>query len=56
MSGAWIAFARTGNPNTAKIPQWPAYALPARTNMLFNVASRVVDDYGKLEREFWEAT
>jgi para-nitrobenzyl esterase len=56
MSGAWIAFARTGNPNTAKIPQWPAYALPARANMVFNVASRVVKDYGKSEREFWEAT
>jgi para-nitrobenzyl esterase len=55
MSAAWIAFARTGNPDTPKIPHWPAYSLPARANLLFNTGSRVVDDYGKEARRFWES-
>ena len=25
MSGAWVAFARTGNPNHPGLPHWPAY-------------------------------
>jgi para-nitrobenzyl esterase len=54
MSAAWAAFARTGNPDTPKIPRWPAYSLRARPNLLFNVMSRVVDDYGRQAREFWE--
>jgi para-nitrobenzyl esterase len=54
MSASWAAFARTGNPNTAKIPRWPAYALATRANMLFNTQSRLVDDYGKEARKFWE--
>jgi para-nitrobenzyl esterase len=55
MSAAWAAFARTGNPGNAKIPKWPAYSLQTRANMLFNARSRVVDDYGKEAREFWES-
>lgn len=54
MSDAWIAFARTGNPNTAKVPHWPAYTLEKRANMLFNTKSRVVNDYGAQARRFWE--
>jgi para-nitrobenzyl esterase len=55
MSAAWAAFARTGNPGNARIPHWPAYSDRTRANMLFNVQSRVVDDYGKEAREFWES-
>jgi para-nitrobenzyl esterase len=55
MSAAWAAFARTGDPGNVKIPHWPAYSLRSRANMLFNVHSRVVDDYGKEAREFWES-
>jgi para-nitrobenzyl esterase len=55
MSAAWAAFARTGNPGNAKIPHWPAYSHHTRANMLFDAHSRVVDDYGKEAREFWEA-
>jgi len=44
MSSAWIAFAKTGNPNNAAIPQWPAYNSAKRATMLFNVKSRVEND------------
>ena len=44
MSGAWLAFAKSGNPNTALAPQWPAYEPGRRATMMFNVTSRVVDD------------
>src|SRR5207302_1255552 len=41
---AWVAFARTGNPNTSGLPKWPAYSTTARDTMLFNNASRVEQD------------
>jgi para-nitrobenzyl esterase len=56
MSDAWIAFARTGNPSSKSLPTWPAYDLTRRANMIFNAKSRVVDDYNKEAREFWEKT
>lgn len=28
MAGAWVQFAKTGNPNRAGLPQWPAYHSP----------------------------
>jgi para-nitrobenzyl esterase len=44
MSSAWIAFAKTGNPNDPAIPNWPAYTASNRATMMFNVTSKVVDD------------
>jgi para-nitrobenzyl esterase len=54
MSDAWIAFARTGNPDTARIPHWPAYSLSSRASLLFNVHSHVANDYDAQARRFWE--
>ena len=45
MSAAWIAFARTGNPDTAGLPHWPVYAADTRAAMLFDNESRVVRDH-----------
>ena len=36
MSSALVAFARTGNPNHAGIPRWPAYSASAPANMIFD--------------------
>lgn len=36
MSGAWVAFARTGNPNTAALPKWPAYTPENGATMIFD--------------------
>ncbi|MDP1631783.1 MAG: carboxylesterase family protein [Caulobacter sp.] len=44
MSAAWLAFARTGDPNTALLPAWPAYDAASRSVMMFNLESRVVSD------------
>jgi para-nitrobenzyl esterase len=43
-SSAWVAFARTGDPHTPKLPQWPAYSATSRDTMLFNNQCRVVHD------------
>ncbi|MEQ1728538.1 MAG: carboxylesterase/lipase family protein [Vicinamibacterales bacterium] len=44
VSAAWVAFARTGSPNVARLPKWPAYSAARRETMLFNDASRVEQD------------
>jgi len=45
MSGAWLAFARSGNPNTAGLPPWPSYAPDTwRATLLFDNDCRVVND------------
>ena len=47
VSAAWVAFARTGNPNTRKLPTWPAYSASSRDTMLFKNESRVEQDPDK---------
>ena len=39
MSSAWINFAKTGNPNTPSLPQWPAYTAANGATMMFDVQS-----------------
>jgi len=53
MSEAFIAFARTGNPNTAAIPKWEPYQLPKRQTMVFDVKSALVNDPRGKERELF---
>ena len=43
-SAAWVAFARSGDPNTPKLPKWPAYSAASRDTMLFNNECRVRQD------------
>jgi para-nitrobenzyl esterase len=44
VSASWVAFARTGNPNTPKLPRWPGYSAGSRDAMLFNNGSCVEQD------------
>jgi para-nitrobenzyl esterase len=44
VSAAWVAFARTGDPNTPGVPRWPAYSAGSRDTMLFNNTLRVDQD------------
>jgi len=44
MSDAWIAFARSGDPNTDKLTKWTAYSPATRATMVFNDTSAIVND------------
>jgi para-nitrobenzyl esterase len=44
VSDAWIAFARTGDPNTPKLPRWPRFNPADRPTMVFNNVSKVESD------------
>ena len=51
MSSAWAAFARTGNPNHAGLPHWPAFTNDQRATMIFNDECKVVNDPNGDERK-----
>ena len=44
ISGAWAAFARTGNPNHAGLPHWSRYEATKRAVMRFNLKTQMVND------------
>ena len=50
MSGAIVAFARTGNPNHPGIPKWPAYSAANPANMIFDEKVEVRMDPDKEAR------
>ena len=55
MSSAWIAFARTGSPNTDELPAWPAYDPENRATMVFDIDSNVQKaPYEKIRRILME--
>ncbi|HVS64589.1 MAG TPA: carboxylesterase/lipase family protein [Thermoanaerobaculia bacterium] len=54
LASAWVAFARTGNPNNPELPEWPAYDPETRPTMIFDVDTRVEEDPLAGLREFWE--
>jgi para-nitrobenzyl esterase len=50
VSGAWVAFARTGNPSHPGIPKWPAYAAGERPTMHINNEWTLTNDPDRDER------
>ncbi len=53
MQGAWLAFARRGDPNHAGVPRWHTYSVARRATMVFDDTIREVEDpYGQ-ERMAW---
>jgi para-nitrobenzyl esterase len=50
MASSWIAFARTGNPNNAAVPKWPAYTGADHAAMLFEPKPRVAHHWRDDER------
>ena len=54
-ASAWVAFAKTANPNNPKTPNWPAYETAKRTTMIFDNNVRVENDPRGEIRRFWES-
>jgi para-nitrobenzyl esterase len=50
MASAWIAFARTGNPNTSPLPKWAPFTAAERTTMVFDTTPRAQNDHRGRER------
>ena len=52
MSAAWVAFARTGNPNHKGIPAWTPFNAEQRATMVFGAGqdAKIVNDPGKEQR------
>ncbi len=50
MSAAWAAFARSGDPNHADMPTWPAFNPTQLPTMMFGDTVRVVNDPNHDER------
>jgi para-nitrobenzyl esterase len=50
MSGAWVAFARSGNPNHKGLPKWDPFTSDRRATMIFNTECRAVNDPYREER------
>ena len=53
MSQAFLAFARTGDPNCGAIPRWTPYDLARRQTMIFDVPPRMADDPRGEERRLF---
>lgn len=48
--GAWVAFARSGNPNHASLPHWNPYSAKDRTTMIFDNTCKPVNDPNREDR------
>jgi para-nitrobenzyl esterase len=52
MSEMLITYARTGNPNHAGLPEWPAYDLKNRSTMIWEKTPHIEKDPRGAERVF----
>ncbi len=55
MSKAWLAFARSGDPNHSGIPRWPGYTAEQRSTMIFDDECKIAHDPFGAERLAWSA-
>lgn len=54
MSDAFIAFARSGDPNNAALPEWLPYTLPSRETMVIDQPPRLALDPRGAERQLFD--
>ncbi|OUR90474.1 hypothetical protein A9Q81_18420 [Gammaproteobacteria bacterium 42_54_T18] len=54
VQSCWVAFARSGNPGTDRVGQWPGYNANNRKVMCFDIETRIVDDPQGNTRGHWD--
>jgi para-nitrobenzyl esterase len=54
MADTWIAFARSGNPNNPKLPQWRPYDLESRPVMVLDETPELVNDARAAQRALFD--
>src|ERR1700685_2565733 len=54
LSSSWVAFARSGDPNNARIPPWPTFDAKTRATMIFGTPTQLENDPRSEIRAFWE--
>ncbi len=54
LGSAFAAFAKAGNPNNGKIPNWSAYDTSRRGVMVFDAQTRLVNDPDRERRQMWD--
>jgi len=54
MHGAWVNFMKTGSPQHADLPDWPAYEPTRRATMQLDVESGVIEDPDGADRRLWD--
>ena len=55
LSGAFVALARSGNPNHAELPAWVPYELTRRATLVVDAQARIVEDPRGEERRLFAA-
>jgi para-nitrobenzyl esterase len=53
LGSAWVAFAKTGNPNNPALPEWPKWDADKRTAMIFDINTRAVSRPHSRLQEMW---
>jgi para-nitrobenzyl esterase len=53
MGAAWVALARSGDPNHTGLPPWPEFGLTERATMMFDIPPHLVNDPGGPQRRAW---
>jgi len=53
MADAWLAFARSGDPNSGRLPKWTPYDVDRRATMVFDDECRVALDPDAEVRRLW---
>jgi len=54
LSSAWVAFAKTGDPNSSVNPHWTPYDPVKRSTMMFDVDAKCEEDPRKEIRQYWD--
>jgi para-nitrobenzyl esterase len=52
-ASAWVAFAKTGNPNNPALPEWPQWEPDQRIAMIFDINTRAVARPHSRLQEMW---